>query len=168
MLQTAGSEPARHRWHDAQFATNRPIRATSNCVLCALFRALSGALATPSLPELVLRHNRIYDQATIVSQRGRTVKFVTVRELRGRTSELWDQLERQRELVVTNNGKPVAILSATDPESLERSLHNIRRCRAADAVSGLQRAAARRGLDQLTMDEVDEEIQAHRRGRKDG
>ena len=42
------------------------------------------------------------------------MKFVTVRELRGRTSELWDQLAQQRELVVTNNGRPIAILSATD------------------------------------------------------
>ena len=96
------------------------------------------------------------------------MKFVTVRELRGRTSELWDELERQRELIVTNNGKPVAILSATDAESLERSLRNIRRCRAADALSGLQRDAARRGLDQLTMDEVDEEIRASRNDRETG
>ena len=96
------------------------------------------------------------------------MKFVTVRELRGRTSELWDELERQRELIVTNNGKPVAILSATDAGSLERSLRNIRRCRAADALSGLQRDAARRGLDQLTMDEVDEEIRASRNDRETG
>lgn len=96
------------------------------------------------------------------------MKFVTVRELRDRTSELWDELERQRELVVTNNGKPVAILSATDAESLERSLHHIRRCRAADALSGLQRGAARRGLDRLTMDEVNQEVQAFRKERKAG
>jgi len=103
-----------------------------------------------------------------VTQQGAIVKFVTVRELRGRTSELWDELERQRELIVTNNGKPVAILSATDAGSLERSLRNIRRCRAADALSGLQRDAARRGLDQLTMDEVDEEIRAFRNDRETG
>ena len=96
------------------------------------------------------------------------MKFVTVRELRGRTSELWNELARQRELVVTSNGKPVAILSATDGESLEASLRNIRRCRAADALSGLQRDSVRRGLDRLTMDEIDEEIQAVRKGRKDG
>ena len=71
------------------------------------------------------------------------MKFVTVRELRGRTSELWDELARQRELIVTNNGKPIAILSATDAESLEPSLRNLRRCRAADALSGLQREAER-------------------------
>ena len=103
-----------------------------------------------------------------MTQQGAIVKFVTVRELRGRTSELWDELERQRELIVTNNGKPVAILSATDAGSLERSLRNIRRCRAADALSGLQRDAARRGLDQLTMDEVDEEIRASRNDRETG
>lgn len=96
------------------------------------------------------------------------MKFVTVRELRGRTSELWEELERQRELIVTNNGKPVAILSATDAQSLEGSLRNIRRCRAADALSGLQRGAARRGLDRLTMGEVDGEVQAFRKGRNAG
>lgn len=94
------------------------------------------------------------------------MKFVTVRELRGRTSELWDQLAQQRELVVTNNGRPIAILSATDAESFEASLRNLRRCRAADALSGLQREAERRGLDRLTLDEVNEEIQAARRERE--
>ena len=93
------------------------------------------------------------------------MKFVTVRELRGRTSELWDQLARQRELVVTNNGKPIAILSATDAGSFEASLRNLRRCRAADALSGLQREAEQRGLDRLTLDDVNEEIQATREGR---
>ena len=94
------------------------------------------------------------------------MKFVTVRELRGRTSELWDQLALQRELVVTNNGRPIAILSATDAESFEASLRNLRRCRAADALSNLQREAERRGLDRLTLDEVNEEIQAARRDRE--
>ena len=90
------------------------------------------------------------------------MKFVTVRELRGRTSELWHELERQRDLIVTSNGKPVAILIATDADSFEGSLRNIRRCRAADALSGLQRDAARRGLDKLTMAEIDEEVRASR------
>lgn len=93
------------------------------------------------------------------------MKFVTVRELRGRTSELWDQLARQRELVVTNNGKPIAILSATDAESFEASVRNLRRCRAADALSSLQRESERRGLDRLALDEINEEVQAVRKDR---
>ena len=93
------------------------------------------------------------------------MKFVTVRELRGRTSELWAQLARQRELVVTNNGKPIAILSATDAESFEASVRKLRRCRSADALSSLQRESERRGLDRLTLDEINEEVQAVRKDR---
>ena len=94
------------------------------------------------------------------------MNFVAGRQLRGRTSELWGQLARQRKLVVTNNGRPIAILSATDAESFEASLGNLRRCRAADALSGLQREAERRGLDRLTLDEVNEDIQAVREDRE--
>ena len=69
---------------------------------------------------------------------------------------------------MTSRGKPVAILSATNAESFESVLRNIRRCRATDALGSLQHDAAQRGLDQLTMDEIDEEIQASRKRREDG
>jgi predicted nucleic acid-binding protein len=42
------------------------------------------------------------------------MKFVSVRELRGRTAEVWRRLGKERELVITCNGKPIGILSATD------------------------------------------------------
>ena len=55
-------------------------------------------------------------------------------------------------------------------EDIRRDLAKIRearRGRVTDALSSLQRDATRRGLDQLTVDEIDEEIQAVRKGRKD-
>ena len=55
------------------------------------------------------------------------MKFVTVRDLRGKTSELWKQLEQEKELVVTSNGKPIAILSATDEDSFKSSLRSLQR-----------------------------------------
>lgn len=94
------------------------------------------------------------------------MKFVTVRDLRGRTSALWDDLEQRRELIVTNNGKPIAILSATDAESLEASLQALRQCRAAAALSDIQREAERTGRDALTPEEIDQEIQAFRKARR--
>ncbi len=90
------------------------------------------------------------------------MKFVTVRDLRGKTSELWKELEEERELVVTSNGKPIAILSATDEESFEECLWTLRRSRASDALAGLQREAAERGLDALTHEEIEAEIQQSR------
>ena len=54
-------------------------------------------------------------------------------------------------------------------EDIRRELAEVRKARqAADALSSLQRHVARRGLDQLTMDEVDKEVQAFRKGRKGG
>lgn len=94
------------------------------------------------------------------------MKFVTVRDLRGKTSELWKELERERELVVTSNGKPIAILSATNEESFEECLWTLRRSRAGEALASLQRDAAERGLDAQTPEEVDTEIQQSRVKRK--
>ena len=96
------------------------------------------------------------------------MKFVSVRELRDRTTQLLHDLEREKDLIVTNNGKPVAILTATDSESFERSLSEIRRCRAADALSALQRDAQERRLDRFSMDDIDDEIQACRKRRHTG
>ena len=90
------------------------------------------------------------------------MKFVSVRDLRNRTSQLWRDLAQERDVIVTSHGKPIAILSATDEDSFERSLSEIRRSRARAALSEIQRDAARRGLDRLSMDEVDGEIKAAR------
>ena len=94
------------------------------------------------------------------------MKFVTVRDLRGKTSELWKELEQERELVVTSNGKPIAILSATNEESFEECLWTLRRSRASEALASLQRDAAERGLKEQTPEDVDTEIQHSRVKRK--
>ena len=93
------------------------------------------------------------------------MKFVTVRDLRGKTSELWKELERERELVVTSNGKPIAILSATDEDSFEECLWALRRSRAGEALAGLQRDASVRGLTMSAAD-IDSEIHRSRAKRK--
>lgn len=96
------------------------------------------------------------------------MKFVTVRDLRGKTAELWKELDQQRELVVTNNGKPIAILSATDEDSFESCLWTLRRTRASDALARLQRNAEERGLNAMTPEDINAEIQKSRKKRKVG
>ena len=50
------------------------------------------------------------------------MKFITVRDLRGRSGQVWSTLAREREVILTSNGKPIAILSAVSEETLEESL----------------------------------------------
>ena len=93
------------------------------------------------------------------------MKFISVRDLRGRSAEVWSELPEEREMVITSNGKPVAILSATSEDSVEESLAAIRRARGMAAVEAMQSRALKTGADRTTLDEIKAEIAAVRRER---
>jgi antitoxin (DNA-binding transcriptional repressor) of toxin-antitoxin stability system len=94
---------------------------------------------------------------------GNIMKFLSVRDLRGKSSQVWRELPEQKEMVVTNNGRPIAILSSINEENLEQVLSAFRRARAMEAVATLQYESMMQGTDKITMDEVDAEIQAVRK-----
>ncbi len=56
------------------------------------------------------------------------MKFVSVRHLRQRSSEIWGLLREEGDVI--SNGKPIALLSDIDENSLEEYLRNARRLRA--------------------------------------
>ena len=93
------------------------------------------------------------------------MKFLSVRELRGNSAAVWKDLPEERDMVVTNNGRPIAILSTVGESGVEESLRAIRRARAASAVAKLQSQSVARGLDRLSDDEINEEIAIVRRKR---
>jgi len=94
------------------------------------------------------------------------MKFISVRDLRGKSAEVWKDLPVEREVIVTSNGRPIAVLSAINESNLEESLTAIRQARAAEAVMSLQRRSVARGTDGISMVEVDAEIKAVREKRK--
>jgi len=94
------------------------------------------------------------------------MKFISVRDLRGKSAEVWKELPTEREVVVTSNGRPIAILSAVTELNLEESISAIRQARAAEAVMSLQRRSVEQGTDGITMKEIDAEIRAVREKRK--
>jgi antitoxin (DNA-binding transcriptional repressor) of toxin-antitoxin stability system len=68
-----------------------------------------------------------------------TMKFLSVRDLRGKSAQIWKELPDEREMVVTSNGRPIAILAAITEANLEESLSAFRTSRAVEAVVSLQR-----------------------------
>ena len=94
------------------------------------------------------------------------MKFITVRDLRGRPAQVWKQLAKVREMVLTLNGKPIAILSSTSEDLLEKNLAELRKAQALSAFEAIQTESVRNGLDKMTMDEIDAEIQAYRKSRR--
>ena len=93
------------------------------------------------------------------------MKFVTVRNLRSRPKRVWMELKKSDEMVLTSNGKPIAILTPVSEENMESSLRMLRKARATAAVAMMQAESLARGNDLMTLDRINEEITAGRRRR---
>jgi antitoxin (DNA-binding transcriptional repressor) of toxin-antitoxin stability system len=93
------------------------------------------------------------------------MKFLSVRDLRGKSSQIWKELPEEKEMIVTNNGRPIAILAAITEANLEESLSAFRRSRAVEAVASLQRRSIEKGTDKISLDEINAEIKAVRQRR---
>jgi antitoxin (DNA-binding transcriptional repressor) of toxin-antitoxin stability system len=96
---------------------------------------------------------------------GLPMRFLSVRDLRSKSAQVWQELPAERELIITSNGRPIAILAAINESNLEESLAAFRQARAVEAVASLQLLSARQGTDTISMDDVDAEIRAVRKNR---
>jgi len=94
------------------------------------------------------------------------MKFVTVREFRNKTAQIRRDLEAEREVVLTANGRPFALLSRLDPDTVEDEIIAIRRARARVAIARMRAQAKAQGLDKMTMEEIDAIIADVRRKRR--
>ena len=94
------------------------------------------------------------------------MRFITARELRNNATDVWQTLAQDDQIVVTVNGKPVALLMPVSDTNLEETLRDIRRLKAQSALSYLQQQSLKNGTANITQDEIDKEIRQVRRGRK--
>lgn len=94
------------------------------------------------------------------------MRFITIRDLRSRSAEIQRELPKEKEMVLTSNGKPIAILTATSAERIEESLAMIRRLRAMEAVDLMQRRSVEAGTDRMSLKEINKEIAAARKERR--
>jgi len=94
------------------------------------------------------------------------MRFLTVRDLRNKSAQVWKDLPEEQEMIITNNGRPVAILSSINENNLETSLNSIRRSRLVQAVSSLQLESIKKGKNKLTIDDINQEINEARKALK--
>lgn len=90
------------------------------------------------------------------------MKFITVRDIRTSPAKIWKQLPEEQEIVITNNGKPIALLTPLSDESLEETISAVRQARAIQAVRVMQQTAKTRDLDSLSQADIDDEIRQSR------
>jgi antitoxin (DNA-binding transcriptional repressor) of toxin-antitoxin stability system len=93
------------------------------------------------------------------------MSYVTVRDLRVRPADVWKKLRQQGEMILTSNGRPMAIIAHVDEDDVEATLAALRRARAQAAVARMRRSAAQQGLDRIKDEDVEAEIDQVRRER---
>lgn len=93
------------------------------------------------------------------------MRFISVRDLSTKPREIWTKI-KDEDVVITSNGKPIALLSGVTEETLEKTVRSIRRSRALIAMEEMQKKSIELGLDKLTDSQIESEIRTVRKSRK--
>jgi len=91
------------------------------------------------------------------------MKFITVRDFRTSPAKIWKQLPIEHEMIITNNGKPIALLTPISDTDFEETLKTIRKAKAIQAVKQMQEISLKNKNSQMTEIEIENEIQAVRK-----
>ena len=93
------------------------------------------------------------------------MRFISVREFKSKSGKAWKSLGEAGDVVLTNNGRPVAMLSSVSEGGVEDSLAALRKARAILAVQRIQARSVTLGLDKMSLRDIDKEIGEVRRER---
>ena len=77
------------------------------------------------------------------------MNFYTVSDLRMSTKNVWDNLTSDGEVVITNNGKPTAIMFNIADGSYEETLRAVRQAKVMLAFNSMRKKAAENGYMDL-------------------
>ena len=88
--------------------------------------------------------------------------FVSIRDMRTRPGEVWQQLQHEGDLIVTSSGRPFALMISAEGEDVEELLLALRRARAQLAVARMRKQASSTGLEHMALDEINAEIRQTR------
>jgi antitoxin (DNA-binding transcriptional repressor) of toxin-antitoxin stability system len=93
------------------------------------------------------------------------MRFISVRDFRSKSASVWKNLKTEHEMIVTSNGKPVALMTPVSEESLDSTLSAVRTAKAIAAVHAMQLRSLEKGNERMTLGEINEEIRACRKER---
>ena len=95
-----------------------------------------------------------------------TMKLIAIQDLK-QPRRLKERLLAEKELLLTSDGRPVAVLVNVDAsEDPETMIQSIRDSRSRMALSRVREAAARSGAARLSLAEINREIAATRKARQ--
>jgi len=94
------------------------------------------------------------------------MQFVSMREFTSAPKETQKKLSNSGELIITNNGTPTMLVIDIENKDFIKMIDYLRRQEAIDILHKIQMSSVRNSTDDITMDEIDEEIAAYRKEKR--
>ena len=79
--------------------------------------------------------------------------FYSIRDLRTDTKNMWEALSSGDEIVITNNGKPSALMIDIPEGRFDEVVQVVRQAKAMIAINSMRRKAAKAGF--MSDEEID-------------
>ena len=89
------------------------------------------------------------------------MQFYTARELRTNTKSIWENLSKDNDVVITNNGKPYALMVGIPEGRFEETVRALRQAKAIAAMDRMRNSASKNGF--MSDEEIDEAVSAARK-----
>ena len=86
------------------------------------------------------------------------MQFYSVRDFRTQPKQIWDRLAQVHRLIITNNGKPTALMIEIDDDNLEDVLSSVRQSMAMRSANKLRLDAMLNGTSRFSEEEIQAEI----------
>ena len=94
------------------------------------------------------------------------MEFLSVREFTAFPRKTRETLKRNGKIVLTNNGKPSMLVFDIAGQDFEELIDTLNRAEAMRLLEEIEMEAARGGLNNMTMNEIDTEVTAYRRKKR--
>lgn len=88
--------------------------------------------------------------------------FLSIRELSKSPRDVFTRLSREGKAILTNNGKPQALLFKIDSESFEKTLTLLQKLEFMQNLTEMRLTSMENGNAAMTLDEINVEIAAAR------
>jgi antitoxin (DNA-binding transcriptional repressor) of toxin-antitoxin stability system len=94
------------------------------------------------------------------------MKFITVRDFRTYPKKIWDELEKIQEMVITNNGKPIALLTPLYNSNFESTIKAVRQAKAKLSVDIMREISIKKRNNKLSSKDINLLIEQTRKNKK--
>lgn len=89
------------------------------------------------------------------------MEFFSARELRNNTKSIWKELSEDNDVVITNNGKPYALMVGIPEGRFDETIRAIRQAKAIAAMDRMRKKAEKNGF--MSEKEIDDVISEARK-----